>query len=118
LGSDSYVFAVDDTGTILFHPKQKIPSADIQLVRRTACFPLTEMTMRAQSGTDGSGKRKSPRVLYGTIDQRLMQQQGFIDSIFHIDLLELEPVNAATRALRRAMVGGACDTTVRSLSRA
>jgi hypothetical protein len=69
------------------------------MVRRTACVA----TQRRKTI-----KPKNTRMLFGQENERILQQLGLLDTIYTLDMLELETESDATIRLRRAMIDRTC----------
>jgi hypothetical protein len=105
---------------------------DIQMIRRTACYPTlsarsgSKMEQQqkatakrvmggqapAKSGTGGAKSLGGDKMQFGSINERTLQQMGHADSLIHLDVLEIEPENTATQQLREAMVNRLCDEKI------
>uniref|UniRef100_A0A0M3K610 VWFA domain-containing protein n=1 Tax=Anisakis simplex TaxID=6269 RepID=A0A0M3K610_ANISI len=92
-----YAFIVNNNGIALYHPRLKIPKTEVYSVRRTACYDK-------RSRSRGGG-----RIQFGEADERVLRLMGLLDSIFTIDIIELERDSKIFRKFRRMMIDRNCS---------
>lgn len=101
-----YGFIIDNNGMVYYHPKQKLPRREVYSVRRTACHRIK-----------GGLHRTGTRIQYGPADERVNKMLGLVDSIFMLDILELETeFSEKFREFRDQMIKGDCQKPVDDVS--
>ncbi|CAD5216455.1 unnamed protein product [Bursaphelenchus xylophilus] len=96
-----YAFIIDNNGIVFYHPKLKLPPREVYSVRRTACHNVK------------GNIRHGTRVQYGPADERVKKIMGLIDSIFTLDVLELETDHTERfKKFRDKMIKGDCNEVV------
>ncbi|CAD5211921.1 unnamed protein product [Bursaphelenchus okinawaensis] len=96
-----YSFVIDNNGIVFYHPNLKVPPREVYSVRRTACHNVK------------GSIRHGTRVQYGPADERVKKIMGLIDSIFTLDILELEPDHSEKfKKFRDKMIKGDCSEAI------
>ncbi|KAL3116898.1 hypothetical protein niasHT_001627 [Heterodera trifolii] len=93
----AYAFLVDNNGIVYFHPRLHTRVADVFAVRRTMCHRISSTLLRSNT-----------RVPFTKADELVHQQLGYIDSVPHRDLLEVEPDTPLMRRFRARLVRRQC----------
>uniref|UniRef100_A0A914HEF3 VWFA domain-containing protein n=1 Tax=Globodera rostochiensis TaxID=31243 RepID=A0A914HEF3_GLORO len=98
-GTLAYAFLVDNNGLVYFHPRLSTRPAELFAFRRTLCHRISTTLLRSNI-----------RVPFSKADELVHQQLGYVDSVPHRDLLELEPDSPLMQQFRTRLVRRQCGT--------